>query len=279
MTNSDFHDPAGHRLGVVHVLKDITDRQQAEEKYRRLIANMQEGVFISSPDGHFVDFNEAFQRMLGYQSREELLAVRDIASSMYANPSDRARLQKLLKEHGAVNDFEFQMRRRDGEIVTLLESSVVTRDPSGKIEAFQGFVLDITERKNAEQEIRRRNRELMILNSIGQTLNQPIDLEELLARALRQVVELFGADAGSIFLMSANSSTLKRIAASGLRTDYSRSFPDTELPMDFVEHIRAVHARVRRRRFAGLWPIARPVRLRARPGGEAVPHRGTPTNT
>ena len=244
VSNSDFHDPAGHRLGIVHVLKDITDRQQAEEKYRRLVANLQEGVFISSPEGHFVDFNEAFQRILGYESREELLAVRDIATSMYANPLDRARLQKLLREHGAVSDFEFQMKRRDGEVVTLLESCVVTRDTAGKIEAIQGFVLDITERKNAEQEIRRRNRELMILNSIGQTLNQPIDLEELLGRALHQVVELFGADAGSIFLLDANSSTLKRIVASGLRTQYSVEFPDTDLPVDFVEHIRAVHATV-----------------------------------
>ena len=244
VSNSDFHDPSGQRLGVVHVLKDISDRQQAEEKYRRLIANMQEGVFISSPDGHFVDFNEAFQRMLGYETREELLAVSDIAASMYANPQDRLRLQKLLKEHGAVNDFEFQMRRRDGEVVTLLESSVVTRNTAGKIEAIQGFVLDITERKNAEQEIRRRNRELMILNSIGQTLNQPIELEELLGRALHQVVELFGADAGSIFLLNENSLTLKRIAASGLRTRYSTEFPDTELPVDFVQHIRAVHATV-----------------------------------
>jgi PAS domain S-box-containing protein len=244
VSNSDFHDPAGHRLGVVHVLKDITDRQQAEEKYRRLIVNMQEGVFISSPEGQFLDFNDAFQRMLGYESRDELLSLHDIASSMYVNPGDRLRLQKLLKEHGAVNDFEFQMRRRDGEIVTLLESSMVTRDTSGKIEAFQGFVLDITERKNAEQEIRRRNRELMILNGIGQTLNQPIALQELLGRALRQVVELFGADAGSIFLMDGKSTTLKRVAASGLRTDYARAFPDTALPEDLLEHIRAVHATV-----------------------------------
>jgi PAS domain S-box-containing protein len=244
VSNSDFHDPAGHRLGVVHVLKDITDRQQADEKYRRLIANMQEGVFISSPDGHFVDFNDAFQRMLGYDSREELMAVRDIASSMYVNPADRLRLQKMLREHGAVNDFEFQMRRRDGEIVTLLESSIVTRDAEGKIEAFQGFVLNITERKNAEQEIRRRNRELMILNAIGQALNQPVELDELLGRALRQVAELFGADAGSIFLMDSASLTLRRIAAHGLRTEYARKFPETKLDPDFVEHIRAVHATV-----------------------------------
>lgn len=244
VSNSDFHDPVGHRMGVVHVLKDITGRQQAEEKYRSLIANMQEGVFISSPEGHFLDFNDAFRRMLGYDTREELMAVEDIASSMYVNPTDRARLQKLLREHGAVNDFEFQMRRRDGEVVTLLESSVATRDASGKVEAFQGFVLDITERKAAEQEIRRRNRELMILNSIGQTLNQPLDLQEMLNRALRQVVDLFGAEVGSIFLIDANSAVLRRAVAVGLRTEYARKFPATEIPPDLLSHIRTVRATV-----------------------------------
>jgi len=243
-SNSDFHDPSGRRLGVVHVLKDITDRQQAEEKYRSLITNMQEGVFISSPEGHFQDFNDAFRRMLGYESREELMAVKDIASSLYVNPADRTRLQKLLREHGAVNDFEFQMLRRDGEIITLLESSVVTRDTTGKIISFQGFVLDVTERKNAEQEIRRRNRELMILNSIGQTLNQPLGLEELLERALRQVVDLFGTEIGSIFLMEPETGILRRTAASGLRSEFAHSFPDVEMPPDLLEHIKAVHATV-----------------------------------
>jgi PAS domain S-box-containing protein len=243
-SNSDFHDPAGRRLGVVHVLKDITERQQAEEKYRSLISNMQEGVFISTPEGHFQDFNDAFRRMLGYESREELMAVKDIASSLYLNPADRTRLQKLLREHGAVNDFEFQMLRRDGETITLLESSVATRDVTGKIVSFQGFVLDITERKNAEQEIRRRNRELMILNAIGQTLNQPLGLEELLERALRQVVDLFGAEIGSIFLMETDSATLRRTAASGLRSEYAHKFPTVEMPPDLIEHIRAVHATV-----------------------------------
>jgi PAS domain S-box-containing protein len=242
-SNSDFHDPSG-RLGVVHVLKDITGRQQAEEKYRSLITNMQEGVFISSPEGHFQDFNDAFRRMLGYESREELMAVKDIASSLYVNPADRTRLQKLLREHGAVNDFEFQMLRRDGEIITLLESSVVTRDATGKIVSFQGFVLDVTERKNAEQEIRRRNRELMILNSIGQTLNQPLGLEELLERALRQVVDLFGTEIGSIFLMEPETGTLRRTAASGLRSEYAHNFPNVEMPPDLLEHIKAVHATV-----------------------------------
>ena len=243
-SNSDFHDPSGRRLGVVHVLKDISDRQRAESKYRTLFANMQEGVFISSPEGRFLDFNDTFLRMSGYDSREELLAVDDIAGKVYVSPTDRARLQKLLREHGAVNDFEFQMRRKDGEILTVLESSIATRDASGKIDAIQGFVLDITERKNAEQEIRRRNRELMILNSIGQTLNQPLDLEDLLGRALRQVVDLFNTEVGVIFLLEGDGVVLRRAAATGLRSEYARSFPPTEIPSDLIEHIRAVHATV-----------------------------------
>jgi two-component system NtrC family sensor kinase len=243
-SNSEFHDPYGHRLGVIHVLKDISDRQQAEEKYRSLIANMQEGVFMSTPSGRFLDFNDAFLRMLGYDTREELMGVQDIASKLYVNPTDRERLQKLLREHGSVSDFEFQMRRRDGEVITLLESSVATRDDSGKIVAIQGFALDISERKAAEHEIRRRNRELMILNAIGQTLNQPLDLQEMLARALRQIVDLFGTEVGCVFLLDAESAVLRRAASSGLSSEYAESFPPTEIPSDLLEHIRASRATV-----------------------------------
>ncbi len=243
VSNSEFHAAGGKQLGTIHVLKDITERKRAEEKYRNLIANLQEGVFISTAEGRFVDFNDAFMRMLGFESREELLNV-DIASSVFVCPADRERLKKLLREHGAVTDFEFQMRRRDGEILTVLESSFATRDASGAITAFQGFVLDITERKRAEQEIRRRNRELMVLNSIGQTLSQSLDLHELLGRALRQVVELFGVDAGEIYLLDEKSHVVRRAAGVGHRSEYARHFPPTALPGELLDHVRAVRATV-----------------------------------
>ena len=242
-SNSHFHNPAGERLGTVHVLKDITDRKRAEEKYRNLVENLQEGVFISTPEGRFLDFNDAFMRMLGYESREELMSV-DIASAIYLNASDRERLKKLLREHGAVTDFEFQMRRRDGEVLTVLESSFVTRDAAGAITAIQGFVLDITERKRAEQEIRRRNHELMVLNSIGQTLNQALELPELLGGALRQTAELFGVDTGSIYLLDENSGVVRRVAAVGYRSEYARQFPPAVLPAELLQHIRAARATV-----------------------------------
>ena len=239
-SNSTFTDPQGRQLGTVHVLKDITDRKRAEEKYRTLVSNVQEGVFISTPAGRFLDFNDALMRMLGYEHREELQSV-DIPM-MYVNSSDRERLKKFLQEHGTVADFEFEIRRRDGEVRTMMESSIAVRDAGGIVTAFQGFLLDITDRKRAEQEIRRRNRELMVLNSIAQTLTESMDLNDSLNRTLRQMVELFSLDASSLYLFDEQGLTLRRVAAVGYRSEYARSFPKVSVQPELLQHIKSVHA-------------------------------------
>ena len=240
-SNSLFTDPSGRQLGTVHVLKDITDRKRAEEKYRTLVSNVQEGVFISTPQGRFLDFNEALLRMTGYESREELLAV-DIPAAFYAHSSDRGRLQKLLEQHGAVADFEFEMQRKDGEIRTVLESSIAVRDASGKVTAYQGFLLDITERKRAESEIRRRNRELLVLNSIGQTLTESLDLSDSLRRTLSQMAELFNLDITSLYLFEKEGTQLRRMVAVGHRSEFSRNFPPVPVKPELMQHIKSVHA-------------------------------------
>ena len=241
-SNSPFNDRSGRQLGTVHVLKDITDRKRAEEKYRALISSVQEGVFISTPEGRFLDFNEAFQQMAGYEAREELLNL-DIPS-LYVNPSDRERLKKILQEHGSVADFEFEMRRKDGEIRTMIESSIAVRDAAGNVTAFQGFLLDITERKHAEQEIRRRNRELLVLNSIGQTLNESLDLSDSLHRTLRQMAELFSLDAVSVYLLEKSGAILRRVASMGHRSEYARNFPPTPVPPELLQHIQTLRATI-----------------------------------
>ncbi len=240
-SNSTFSDSSGNPLGIVHVLKDITDRKRAEEKYRTLVSNVQEGVFISTPQGRFLDFNDALLRMTGYESRDELMAI-EIAEALYANAPERERLKKLLQEHGAVADFEFEMRRKDGEIRTVLESSIAVRDNSGIVTAYQGFVLDISERKRAEHEIRRRNRELMVLNSIGQTLTESMDLTDSLRRTLSQLTELFSLDTSSLYLFSDNGTTLRRVAAVGQRSEYARHLSPVTLQPELIDHIKAVHA-------------------------------------
>jgi len=240
-SNSTFTDPSGQQLGTVHVLKDITDRKRAEEKYRTLVSSVQEGVFISTPQGRFLDFNDALLRMTGYENREELLAV-DIPTAFYANASDRERLKRLLQQHSSVADFEFEMRRKDGEVRTMLESSIAVRDAAGNVTAYQGFLLDITERKQAESEIRRRNRELMVLNSIAQTLTESLDLSDSLHRTLGQMAELFSLDATSLYLFDQEGTRLRRVAAVGHRSEFSRHFPPVSVKPELMQHIKAVHA-------------------------------------
>lgn len=240
-SNSTFTDPAGNVLGTVHVLKDITERKRAEEKYRTLVSSVQEGVFISTPQGRFLDFNDAMMRMTGFDTREEMLGA-DIPGAMYANPADRERLKRLLQEHGTVADFEFEMRRKDGEIRTVLESSIAVKDTDGNVTAYQGFLLDITERKRAEQEIRRRNRELLVLNSIGQTLMESMDLGDSLHRTLRQMAELFSLDACALYLFDEAGTKIRRVAAVGHRSEYARNFPAVTLKPELLQHIKAVHA-------------------------------------
>lgn len=240
-SKSKFADPTGRDLGTVHVLKDITDRKRAEEKYRTLVSNVREGVFISTPQGRFLDFNDALLRMSGYESSDELMAI-DIPGAFYKNPADRERLKRLLNEHGAVADFEFEMRRKDGELRTMLESSITLRDPGGNVTAYQGFLQDITERKQAELEIRRRNRELMVLNSIAQTLTESLDLTDSLHRTLRQMAELFSLDATSLYLFDKSGTNLRRVAAAGHRSEYSRHFPAVSVKPELLQHIKDAHA-------------------------------------
>jgi PAS domain S-box-containing protein len=240
-SNSTFTDPSGQQLGTVHVLKDITDRKRAEEKYRTLVSSVQEGVFISTPQGRFLDFNDAMLRMAGYENREELMAL-DIPTAFYASSADRERLKKLLQQHGSVADFEFDMRRKDGEIRTMLESSIAVRDSQGLVTAYQGFLLDITERKQAESEIRRRNRELMVLNSIAQTLTESLDLSDSLHRTLTQMAELFNLDTTSLYLFEQEGTQLRRIAAVGHRSEFSRHFSPVAVKPELMQHIRTVHA-------------------------------------
>ena len=239
-SNSTFTDPRGRQLGTVHVLKDITERKRAEEKYRTLVSNVQEGVFISTPQGRFLDFNDALMRILGFENREELLSA-DIPA-MFVSPADRERLKKLLEDHGAVADFEYEIRRKDGEVRTMMESSIAVRDSAGVMIALQGFLLDITDRKRAEQEIRRRNRELMVLNSVSQTLMESMDVTDAVYRTLRQITELFSLDASSVYLFDEAVMTMRRLASVGQRSDYARPLPPVQVQPELLQHIKAVHA-------------------------------------
>ena len=82
VSTSSFTEQGSQQKGTIHVVRDTTERHVAEEKYRMLFEQAQEGVFVATLEGKLLDCNDAFVTMLGYTSREELTAV-DIDSVLY----------------------------------------------------------------------------------------------------------------------------------------------------------------------------------------------------
>src|SRR5438309_6237222 len=228
VSTSSFTDQGSKQKGAIHVVRDTTDGRVAEEKYRLLFEQVQEGVFVATHDGKLLDCNDAFVRMLGHSNREELMAL-NIDTELYVSVEQRDAFRREVELHNYVRNFEVTLRRKDGVLLTAMESSFATRDAAGRIERYQGFLLDMTEKKRAEDEMRRRNRELNALNAMAVIATQSFDLDEILNLTLRQVVSLFGAETGSIYL-SEDGITFRRRAAWGQQNEEHARFSEVCFP-------------------------------------------------
>src|SRR5882762_2657742 len=222
VSTSSYTEQGSKQKGTIHIVRDITERRSAEERYRLLFEQVQEGVYVATPTGRLLDCNDAFVHMLGYDQRGELLTL-NLDEDIRVDAGQREAFRKDIEEHNYVRNFEVTMRRKNGTLLLAAESSFATRDAAGRIERFQGFVLDVTEKRRTEDEMRRRNRELNALNAMAVVATQSFDLDEILNLTLRQVVSLFGAESGAVYLSDSDAPTYRRRAAWGPRSrDKSR---------------------------------------------------------
>ncbi len=241
-STSTYEDQGTRQKGIIHVVRDITERRAAEQKYRSLFEQVQEGVFVATPEGKLLDCNDAFVRMVGYPSREDLLG-RNVDAEFYTSPEQRSTFRREVAANNFVRNFEVNLRRKDGSLLTALESSFASRDPEGKIERYQGFLLDITEKKHAEDEIKRHNRELNALNAMAVIATQSFDLDEILNLTLRQVISLFGAEGGSVYLAE-SATRFRRRANWGQSITDRKRFVDLDFPQGLGELVMRSRAEV-----------------------------------
>ena len=179
-------------VGSFAIYEDITERreaqraqQQAEEKLSQLFENAVEGIFRASVDGQLLSVNPALARMCGYASAEEMiLSVKDMSQDLYADPQARVEFKRRMLEHGSVESFEYQLRRKDGARIWVSENARVVRVSNGEIVAYEGTMEDITERKRSELE---RQVTFEIIHAVNVTDNLD-DLLYLIHQALKKVV-------------------------------------------------------------------------------------------
>jgi PAS domain S-box-containing protein len=154
ISTSRIHSASSARLQTVHVLRDITDRREAERRYRELFDNIQEGIFFSTPEGRFVEVNDALVRILGYDRREEVLEL-DIPSQVYFSPQRREELAALLDRQGGLRNQQEILRRKDGSPVHVYINSIAIRDSHRQVVQYRGLMLDITGLRNSQIELQR----------------------------------------------------------------------------------------------------------------------------
>jgi PAS domain S-box-containing protein len=139
----------------------------SEERLRNLFQHSPAGVFIMTPDGDILDCNEAFARILGYDSREAVLRQGASQSALHRNPDERIRLISRLLAGEVVTNLELGFQRADGTAITVLMNAYQRRDGSGHI---KGMLVDITAHQHAEQ-LRTATR---LANAAAHEINNPL---------------------------------------------------------------------------------------------------------
>ena len=135
------------RVGVLARLRQ-QDRQRRDviSRYREFFDGEQYGLFLSSREGRFLDVNQNLVKMLGYDSRDELLDI-DISKDLYWDPKDRERFQKIMETQGSIKNYKVNYRRKDGQKLTILLNGRVVRDESGTVIGYEGYNVDVTEQQ------------------------------------------------------------------------------------------------------------------------------------
>ncbi len=154
--------PVRGKLMTHVVWHDITDKKRAEEnlrrteaQYRSIFENAVNGIFQITPEGRFITANQAFAAMYGFSSPKEMLEIISNIEDLYVNPEDRKSLKRLMEEKGLVAKYEIEFYRKDKSKVWISVNARAVRDITGKIIHHEGFVEDITKRREAENLLHR----------------------------------------------------------------------------------------------------------------------------
>ncbi len=196
--------------------------QLAEAKYRGVFDNAVIGIFQTIPDGHYVTANTALAQMLGYDTPKAFIhSMNDRQHSLYLDASRRKQFQEILTKDHNIANFESEVLRKDGTKIWISESARTVFDHANVIWGFEGFVINITDRKQAEEQNARLQthnqylqQEIAIDHHDGEVMTKNEGFRKVLA-TLEQV-----APTDATVLLQGETGTGKEVLA---RTIHNRS--------------------------------------------------------
>lgn len=215
VTTTPLWSPAGRLAGSVHVARDITERKAAEDAlrasealFRAVYENAGVGIALADDRGCWIGFNRRFEEIIGYRQEELIqMKITDVT-----HPDDQVKSWECIQavREGKKDSYRLEKRyiRKDGTVIWVDASVAAIRDSQGRLETLVGAIVDISERKKAEEALRRRLRiEEQLSKTCARFVFAPdsgtairASLEDLgsLADADRVLLALFRDDAEKI---------------------------------------------------------------------------------
>jgi diguanylate cyclase (GGDEF)-like protein/PAS domain S-box-containing protein len=128
-------------------------RLDEPETLRLLVRNLPAAVYITTESGEILDANPGLLSLLGVSSLAELRG-RDAEELLVGGAAARERQREVLDRSQAVTEHEIRLRRPDGQVRTVLDTFYAVRDPASGEVVYHGVLIDITERKVFEQQLK-----------------------------------------------------------------------------------------------------------------------------
>src|SRR5882762_1409288 len=141
----------GEIHGITVLGRDVTALRKNEARFTELFETLQEGIYITTPEGAIVDVNPALVRMLGYDSKEELLKRQ--VPEIFIDRAERKILKDQVESQPKIQGREITLVRKDGTSIVCLNTAAAVRDNSGRVLRYQGALMDITERREMERRL------------------------------------------------------------------------------------------------------------------------------
>jgi PAS domain S-box-containing protein len=137
--------------GITVLARDVSALRRNETRFTELFETLQEGIYITKPDGTILDANPALVRMLGYASKEELLQRK--VPEILVDRAERKALMEQVERNPMIRGREITLVRKDGTSIVCLNTAAAVRDNTGQVVRYQGAVMDITERREMERRL------------------------------------------------------------------------------------------------------------------------------
>ena len=161
----------GKVIGIFGIYRDISERKEMERRlaeseasYRELFENAPIGIYQSSSKGHYIRVNQCQAEILGCSSPEEVLDhYTNLAATLYYRPVERQELLDQLRKHHSLQNYEFQALRKDRSVIWISVSCRISQWFDDGSFIMDGFIIDKTSLKKAEQQIRHSLREKEVL--------------------------------------------------------------------------------------------------------------------